>query len=66
MSTEPWLLEQQRTAAMDAILERYPKCDCCGEAITTDTYLHVFGRNVCRDCMDDNIEYNMEVITDGY
>ena len=63
MSMEPWILEQQRTMALEAILDRYPKCDCCGDAITTDTYLVIFGKNVCRECVDRNTQYNMEAIT---
>lgn len=65
MSIESWMIEQRRSAALDAALERYPKCDCCGCAITTEKYLNLFGRNVCQECVDDNMQYNMEVITDG-
>ena len=64
MSMEPWLLEQQHTAAMEAALERYPKCDFCGDAITTDTYLRIFGQRMCQDCIQANTEYNTEAFLD--
>ena len=32
-------------------------CDVCGDQITTETYLHVFGRHVCPHCVHINTEY---------
>ena len=33
-------------------LSRYPKCDCCGERITTESFYRIKDENLCEACLD--------------
>ena len=47
--------------AQDILLERRPKCHCCGKHIQDDEGLHyttnAFDIWLCLGCIDDNMEY---------
>ena len=50
--------EQERERA----LEKFPKCDCCGEPITDDYFYNIDGTYICEECLNDNYR----VSTDNY
>ena len=47
--------------AMDILLERRPKCNCCGKHIQDNEALHYTAREfeiwLCLNCVDENTEY---------
>lgn len=43
----------------EAMLEKLPKCDFCGEPITDDYYYKIGKDTLCEECMKD--EYRMSV-----
>lgn len=43
-------------------LSRYPKCDCCGEYITEETFYYIEKQKVCEECLD--LHYRRD--TDDY
>lgn len=61
---EAWLAEQQRTSYREAMLESLPNCDCCGERIDAPKYLSICGMIICPDCIERNMEFNMEAIVE--
>lgn len=34
-------------------LEKYPKCDCCGERIVDDKFYNIEGTYICMVCIED-------------
>lgn len=42
-----WDREGQR------LLERSPRCDCCGEYIQDDHYYEINDENICPDCLEN-------------
>ena len=43
-------------------LEKRPKCDCCGEPITDDSFYDINGEYLCEECMNNRYL----VCTDNY
>jgi formylmethanofuran dehydrogenase subunit E len=43
-------------------LSKRPKCDCCGNPITDDTFYDINGEYLCEECMNDRYL----VCTDNY
>lgn len=61
MSDDPVRDAERYAEAMDILLERRPKCHCCGKHIQDDQALHYPAINadfwLCLNCIDDNTEY---------
>ena len=54
-------LHAEYEAEQEGKAESFPRCDCCGERITTDKFFNVDGTYICLDCIDD-----YKVNTDEY
>lgn len=48
-------------AEQERRIEKYPKCDCCGERILEDKFFNIEGTYICENCIDD-----FKVDTDDY
>ena len=48
-------------AEQERRIEKYPKCDCCGERILDDSFFNIEGTYICERCIDD-----YKVNTDDY
>ena len=48
-------------AQLEREAEKLPKCDCCGERITTDKFYNIEGTYICKVCIED-----YEVETEDY
>lgn len=42
-------------------IEKFPKCDCCGERIVTKKFFNIEGTYICKVCIED-----YEVETEDY
>lgn len=47
-------------AAQERLLERLPKCRCCGEPIQDDHYFYIEGVIHCEDCMNEKFRRHVE------
>ena len=60
-SDDPVRDAERHMEALDILLERRPKCDCCGKHIQDDEALHYHTSKIdiwlCLDCIEDNTEY---------
>ena len=61
ISDDPVRDAERYAEAMDILLERLPKCHCCGKRIQDDQALHYPAINedfwICLTCVNDNTEY---------
>ena len=61
MTDDPERDADRYMRALDILLERRPKCDCCGEHIQDDQALHYRTSKIdiwiCLECVEDNKEY---------
>jgi formylmethanofuran dehydrogenase subunit E len=53
-------LHAEYEAEQERRLEKYPKCDCCGESITDDYFYNIDGTFICESCMRDEYRKNTE------
>lgn len=42
-------------------IRKHPKCTCCGEPITTETFHNIHGMFICKECLG-----GYRVYTDDY
>ena len=54
-------LHAMHEALLEKRIEKYPKCDCCGERILDDEFFNIEGTYICENCIDD-----FKVNTDDY
>ena len=61
MSDDPARDAERYMMAQDILLERRPKCQCCGRHIQDDEGLHFVDEAIdlwlCQDCIEANMEY---------
>ena len=60
-SDDPALDAERYMRAMDILLERRPKCQCCGRHIQDEEALHFADEKtdlwLCQNCIEANMEY---------
>ena len=59
---EPWQEEAQRQWQAERARGRLPRCQCCGEPVTSEQYLDLetFGLDACacEACVEENLRPN--------
>ena len=55
-------LHERYEAEQERQLDKYPKCDCCGEPILDDYFYNIDGTYYCEQCLNDEFRKN----TDDY
>lgn len=55
-------LHDEYEAEQERNLDKFPKCDCCGEPITDDYFYDIDGTYYCEDCLISEYRKN----TDDY
>ena len=53
-------LYRQHEAREQALLDKLPKCDWCGEPITDDYCYEINGDIICEACLNDNFKKRVD------
>lgn len=57
-------LHDEYEAEQERKLDKFPKCDCCGEPITDDYYYNIDGTYFCEDCLNSEYRKNTDDYTE--
>ncbi len=58
-------LHDEYEREQESKLDRYPKCDCCGEPITDDYFYNIDGTFICETCLNEEYRKNTEDYIDN-